>query len=126
MLLGRVIQRDLSLANYVLLAYGSASLFLLPLPLVLGHSYVAYPPGSFFWILLLALVPQLIGHTSINYVMKHLNPNLVATAVLLEPVGASIFALLLFQELPGLQTLIGATILLTGVMITVRNSEAVS
>ncbi len=124
LLLGRVIQKDLSLSSYVLLAYGSASLFLLPLPFIFKFSYFAYPPNTFLWIGLLALVPQLIGHTSINYAMKHLNPNLVATAVLLEPVGASLFALLLFKELPGIQTLLGAAILLTGVIITVRSSEA--
>lgn len=124
LLLGRVIQQEVPLTSYVLLAYGSAALFLLPLPFIFKYSYFAYPSSTFLWVALLALVPQLVGHTSINYAMKYLNPNLVATAVLLEPVGASIFALVLFKEIPSLQTVFGAAILLTGVILTVRSSEA--
>jgi hypothetical protein len=45
-------------------------------------------------------VPQLIGHTGINYAMRHLDPTRVATATLLEPVGAGLLAFLVFAEVP--------------------------
>jgi drug/metabolite transporter (DMT)-like permease len=124
LLLGKTAQNSgLNLQTYIALTYGSASLFLLPLPFFFSLPYFSYSASSFFWILLLALIPQLIGHTSINYAMKYLAPTLVATAVLLEPVGASLFAILLFQELPGFTTLIGALLLLTGVFVTLRSSQ---
>ena len=124
LLLGRAAQRQgLSLNAYVGVAYGVAAMVLLPLPWLLGVPYVGYELATFAWIALLALIPQLVGHTGVNYAMKYLSPTLVATAVLLEPVGASLFALLLFGEVPPLTTLLGALVLLLGVLLTVQGSN---
>ncbi len=124
-LLGRAAQRQgLGLHAYTGLAYSVAALLLLPLPALFGYSYFSYSNEMFVWVLLLALIPQLLGHTSINYAMKHLNPTLVATVALLEPVGAGVLALLLFQEVPKGLTLLGAAILLMGVLIVSYNSRS--
>jgi len=125
-LLGRAVQQTgVSLHAYVGLAYGCAALVLAPLPLLFRMSYTNYSLETFFWIALLALIPQLVGHTSVNYALNYLSPTVVATAVLLEPVGASVFALLLFKEVPSNTVLLGAFILLTGVLLTVQNSRTV-
>lgn len=125
LLLGRAAQRrGLGLQAYVGLAYGVAAVVLLPVPMIFGFPYLGYSFETYFWILLLALVPQLIGHTSYNYLMKHLDPTFVATTILLEPVGASILALILFREIPPPLTLAGAAILLVGVALTTRYSRA--
>ena len=123
-LLGRSAQRQgLSLNAYIALAYATAALALLPLPLIAGQAYWGYSGLSLVWIVLLALVPQLVGHTSFNYVLRYLSPTLVATLMLLEPLGASLLALILFQELPPPSTLVGASILLGGVLLTVKGSR---
>jgi drug/metabolite transporter (DMT)-like permease len=121
LLLGRTAQqRGLGIDAYAGVAYAVAAVVLLPLPAIVGASYLDYPAATFGWVLALALVPQLIGHTGINYAMRHLDPTRVATATLLEPVGAALLALLLFTELPSPATAIGAAILLVGVLMTVR------
>ena len=126
LLLGRSAQRrGLSLQAYIGVAYGVAALSLLPLPFFLGYSYTGYSAESYLWILLLALIPQLIGHTSYNYAVKHMDPTVVATVILLEPIGASLLALILFTEVPPLLTLFGAATLLSGVAITTRNSRMI-
>ena len=126
LLLGRSAQRrGLSLQAYIGVAYGVAALSLLPLPFFLGYSYSGYSTESYLWILLLALIPQLIGHTSYNYAVKHMDPTVVATVILLEPIGASLLALILFTEVPPLLTLLGAATLLSGVAITTRNSRMI-
>jgi drug/metabolite transporter (DMT)-like permease len=56
--------------------------------------------------------------------MKHLDPTLVSTTLLLEPVGAAVLALLLFAEVPSILTITGAVILLIGLGLTVRAGEA--
>jgi drug/metabolite transporter (DMT)-like permease len=141
-LLGRSAQkRGLSINAYVGVAYSTAALVLLPLPLLqllftssssevaqpfaglLSSLYFDYPASSFFWIALLALIPQLIGHTSFNYAVKFLPPTLVSTLLLLEPVGAAILAVILFREVPGVTTLIGSGFLLAGVAITIQSSR---
>jgi drug/metabolite transporter (DMT)-like permease len=121
LLLGRTAQhRGLTIDAYAGVAYAVAALVLLPLPAAFGVGYVDYPVATFGWILALALVPQLIGHTGINFAMRHLDPTRVATATLMEPVGAALLAAAIFAEVPSAITLLGAAALLTGVFITVR------
>ncbi len=124
-LLGRSAQRrGLSLQAYIGVAYGVAALVLLPLPFVFGFDYGGYSSTTFFWIALLALVPQLVGHTSLNYAVKHIDPTLVATIILLEPIGSALLALALFSEVPSLLTIVGAAILLVGVGLTTRHTPS--
>lgn len=122
LLLGRVVQRrGVGLDAYAGSAYAVAALVLLPAPLIFGVSYIDYSLATFGWVLLLALVPQLIGHTGINYAARYLDTTLVATALLLEPIGSGLLALVLFGETPGALTLVGGVILLLGVLLTVRS-----
>lgn len=122
LLLGRSAQRHgLSLQAYVGVAYAVAAIVLLPLPLLFGHAYLAYGLTSAIWVVLLALVPQLIGHTGINFALKHVDPTRVATATLMEPIGAGLAAWWLFTEVPGLLTLVGAVLVLLGVLLTTRS-----
>ena len=121
LMLGRTAQRaGLGLNAYTGLAYAVAAVLLLPLPAIFGMPYVAYTPETFLWVLALALVPQLIGHTGINHAMKHLDPTMVSTTLLLEPVGAAVLALVLFGEVPSWLTIGGAALLLVGLVLTVR------
>lgn len=122
-LLGRSVMRSgVSLAAYVGTAYAFAALCLLPLPALFGMAYLGYPAATYVWVALLALVPQLIGHTGINFAAKHISPTLVATVTLAEPVGSGILALLIFKEVPSSNTLVGACLLLLGLVLTIRAS----
>ncbi|MBD2092250.1 DMT family transporter [Microcoleus sp. FACHB-1515] len=117
-LLGREAQKcGLSIATHVVVAYTTAALVLLPLPLVFGASYTGYPPTVYLWIALMAVFPQVIGHTSFNWAVRWVSPTLVTLVILAEPVGAGLLGLLVFGENPGGTVLIGASIILVGVAI---------
>ncbi|MER3450770.1 MAG: EamA family transporter [Thermus sp.] len=119
-LLGREAQRrGLSILEYIRLAYPVAALVLLPLPPLFGTPYLGHPPMAYLWILLMALIPQLVGHTSFNWATRYVPPVLVTLVILLEPVGASLLGFLLFGEYPGLRVFLGAGVLLTGVALAV-------
>ncbi|MBF6592892.1 MAG: DMT family transporter [Thermaceae bacterium] len=123
-LLGREAQnRGFGIGLYVAVAYGMAALVLLPLPLLFHTFYTGYPTQTYIWIALMALIPQLIGHTSSNWAVRWVEPVLVALVILLEPLGASLLAYFIFGELPGLQVLVGAAILLVGVGLAVVGSR---
>lgn len=122
LILGRTVMRSgVSLAAYAGTAYAVAAVILLPLPLFFGLSYVDYPLETFGWIALLALIPQTIGHTGLNYAARYISPTLVATTILAEPIGSGILALILFDEVPSTGTVIGALVLLLGVVVTIRS-----
>jgi drug/metabolite transporter (DMT)-like permease len=124
LLLGREAQRHgLGVSGYVAVAYGTAAIVLLPLPLVAGMSYLGHSPLTYGYIALMALLPQLVGHTSFNWAMRWVAPTTVTLVILLEPVGASLLAFWWFGEVPGVRVLMGAVGLLVGVAIAVFNQR---
>ncbi|MCO5207733.1 MAG: DMT family transporter, partial [Anaerolineae bacterium] len=100
LLIGRKLRVKLSLLTYVTLVYTIAALILIVLALAAGNNLLDYSAQTFFLFLLLALFPQLIGHSSFNWALGFLPVAYVTVAVISEPIGASILALLFFQEIP--------------------------
>ncbi|NJK75682.1 MAG: DMT family transporter [Oscillatoriales cyanobacterium RU_3_3] len=116
LLLGREAQRrGLGISGYSAIAYTTAAIALLPLPFAFNASYTGYSHIVYLYILLTALLPQLIGHTVFNWAVVRISPTLVTLAILFEPVGASYFGYLLFGEVPAPAVLAGAGLLLLGV-----------
>ncbi|UBF27640.1 DMT family transporter [Kovacikia minuta CCNUW1] len=124
-LLGREAQRQgLSTGHYATVAYSTAAIVLLPLPLLVGATYTGYTPLTYVYMGLIAFVPQLIGHTSLNWSVRWVSPTLVTLVILFEPVASSILGYWLFGEIPGALVLVGAMVLLVGVAIAAIKRSA--
>ena len=120
LLLGREAQRrNLGVGSYSTIAYSVAAVVLLPLPLIAGTAYTGYSSLTYGLMVLMAIVPQLIGHTSLNWAVRWVSPTLITLLNLFEPVASSGLALVMFGEVPGMQVLIGAIILLIGVGVAI-------
>jgi drug/metabolite transporter (DMT)-like permease len=117
-LLGRGLRSDLPLLHYIWMTYGAAAMVLLVA--AIGFGFTTLPASGTTWLVLigLALGPQLLGHTSINYAMRHLSALLVTIALLGEPVGSAILAFVLFQEQVAPLQVIGLVALLLGIGVT--------
>ncbi|NET36639.1 MAG: DMT family transporter [Cyanothece sp. SIO1E1] len=123
-LLGRQAQQSgISLSHHIAIAYTTAALVLLPLPFIFGASYTGYPGEVYLYMLLLALFPQLIGHTSFNWAVRWISPTLVALTILLEPIGSSCLGYLLFDEIPSRIVILGAAVILLGVAIATLGNK---
>lgn len=124
LLLGREAQRrGLGIGSYITIAYSTGALVTLPLPFMFGVNYFGYSSAVYLYILLMAVLPQLIGHTSFNWAVRWISPTLVTLALLWEPVISSCFGYLVFQELPGRFVLVGATVLLGGIVVAVFGTK---
>ena len=124
LLLGREAQRrGLGIGGYIAIAYTVAAIVLLPLPLIIGTSYTGYPNIVYLYILLTAALPQLVGHTIINWAVVQISPTLVTLAILFEPVAASCLGYLLFGEMPAPAVLAGAGVILFGVAAATVGSQ---
>ncbi len=122
-LIGRRLRAGLSLVGYTFLVYGAAALFLVVFMLVSGDTPVGYPPQAYVWFFLLALVPQLMGHSSFNWALRYVSAALVSVALLCEPVGATLLAYLLLGETPTTLKLFGAILILIGIYIAARGES---
>jgi len=116
-LVGRSLRSRVSLLTYVFLTYGSATLVLTALVPAAGQSFFGYSPTAYFWFLLLALIPQLIGHSTFNWVLRYVAAAKVSILVVAEPVGAIILAGIVLAEVPGPVQIAGAALVLGGIYL---------
>lgn len=123
LLLAQGPQRRLGTARVVTWTYASAGLALWPAAAVAGGLLPARP-GGWAAILALALVPQLLGHTALNWSLRHFAAGVVGAATLLEPVFAAALARWLFGEAVGPPQIAGAAVLLAGVLVVIRSATA--
>jgi drug/metabolite transporter (DMT)-like permease len=75
---------------------------------------------TYLYLLILAAGPQLLGHTSFNYGLRYLSASFVSIALLGEPIGSTILALIVLGEIPGPLEVIGGVIILVGIYLASR------
>jgi len=120
-LIGRSLQRTVSLVDYVAVSYGVAGLAVLAAALALRQPLFGFQSSSYGYLVLLAVIPQLIGHSTFNWALRHLPASKVATLVLGEPIGAAILAYAVFGEVPSWQGALGAVTILFGIYMSQRS-----
>ncbi len=118
LLIGRKLRISLSLVSYATLVYGTAAVCLVLVVWLTGNRMLGYSPQVYLLFLALGIVPQLIGHSSFNYALGYLPAAYVGITVFAEPITASIMALIIFGEQPGLMVVIGSMFVLVGVLVS--------
>lgn len=117
LIIGRKMRPRLPLLPYIWTVYSFAAVLLTVAALVSGLSFTGYSAESYLWLLLLALIPQLIGHSSMNYVLAYLPATYISLSTQLEPIGSAVLALVLFREMPAEVQILGSAIILVGVTL---------
>ncbi len=120
LLIGRRLRRQVSLLGYAWLVYGAAAVFLVVAAAVSGAPFTGYSGETYLWLVLLALVPQLVGHMSLVWALRFVPATLVTIAVLGEPVGATLLAWIILDEPPGAWEVVGGLLILGGIFYAFR------
>ena len=115
LLIGRALRGRVSLLTYIWLAYSSAAVLLAIAVLISGSRVLGFTPSAYLLLLLLAIGPQLLGHTSFNWSLRHLSATFVALSILGEPVGSALLALTIFGERLAPLQLAGFLVVLVGI-----------
>jgi drug/metabolite transporter (DMT)-like permease len=117
---GRNLRERLSLFGYVAPVYGGAAAILLAVVVVTGTPMTGFTLETYGYLTLTGVVPQLVGHTSLNWSLGYLPATLVATAVMAEPVSATLLAWVVLDEAPAVATVAGGALVLSGVFVALR------
>jgi len=124
LLIGRVVRQKVSWLAYVTPLYGVAALTALTAAILKGVPLFGYSWTVYGLCVGLALGPQLLGHGAFNYALQHVPAAIVGLLALLEPVGASILAYLLFGEVPPATSILGMSLVMSGVAVVVWQRQA--
>ena len=119
-IIGRRVRAGLDLATYIGVVYPVAALALLATAVGVRQPLSGFPAQTWTMFLLLALVPQLIGHSSLNWAVRYLPAHVVTVALLGEPVLSTLLAIPFLGERPGGLRVLGGLITLVGVYLALR------
>ena len=119
-LVGRKMRRNQDLLSYIFPVYSSAGLVLVVLSTCFQKPFLGYTSSTYLFFLLLALIPQLIGHTTFNWALKYFPASMVAVAILGEPIGSTILAYFLLGEGLNLWKGVGGILIFMGILISLR------
>jgi len=120
LVIGRDLRKKLDTFSYVSGVYSVSFVFLLVTSLVFDQPLSGYSGNQYLIFLLLALFPSCLGHTLYNYCLKYLKAAVVSVAILGEPVGATVLAVLFFGEIPTLLIVAGGILVIGGIYLTVE------
>lgn len=119
-LLGGIVRTNTSTTIYTFIVYCFCAA-----ALVLFAIFTATPLWGYGLVpivvgLLLSIFSTLLGHSIFSWCLKFMSPAFVSSSKLCEPVVASIFAVLLFGEIPTLLQIAGGVVILCGVIFYSR------
>ncbi|MDY7076513.1 MAG: DMT family transporter [Chloroflexota bacterium] len=118
--IGRRLRARLSLLTYVFPVYGIAAVVLMIVMLTSDLPPIPHHPQTWLWLLLMALGPQILGHSSLNWSLRYLSATYVTLATLAEPIGSTLLAWWLLKEQPSPEAVAGGALTLLGIAIASR------
>ena len=125
LLFGQDVRKRLSLITYTMVVYSVSTITLFFYVLFMGQSFGPYESTDWLLFVMLAIVPNLLGHTLFNWSLKWVSTNAISIAILFEPVGAAILAFFIFNEKLILSQVIGGIIVILGILMFVLDIKKV-
>ncbi|APM41278.1 EamA family transporter [Clostridium kluyveri] len=119
-LIGRKQRDHLSTTVYTFVTYSACFITLIIFDFISHTPIYGYGINEIILGLLLGISCTLLGHSVFSWCLKYLSPSYVSSAKLLEPVFASILAVLIYGEIPQVSQIIGSIIVIGGVYMYSR------
>jgi drug/metabolite transporter (DMT)-like permease len=124
LIIGRQLRSSLDIVSYLTVVNTGAAVLLIAAAAFMGYSLFGYSATTYIMLILLAIVPQLIGHSSLNMAVRLVPAILVSVAILGEPVGATILGGLILNESPTTSEILGGILIIAGIFMVVKYGSA--
>ena len=121
--IGRQLRAEVPLARYLCMVYGTSAVLLGLAAWSAGQSLTGLPPTDYAWLSAMAVVPSIIGHGCLNWAVRHLKVFVVSLAAFGEPILATLYARLLFDEPVPPALIGGAALIFMGIFISIPRSR---
>lgn len=120
LIIGRQLRARIDILSYLTIIYTFSAIILLATTLLSGHSLFGYSATTYIMLILLAFIPQLVGHSCLNLALRLMPATSVSVAILGEPVGAALLGWGILGEMPTTNEILGGILVLGGVFIVMR------
>lgn len=125
LMFGQSVRKRLSLITYTFLVYLISSVLLFCYVLLAGDPLYPYESSDWLYFILLAVFPNLLGHSLFNWSLKWINASTISVAILFEPVGASIMAYYILNETLVWTQILGGLIVIGGIMLFLADGKMI-
>jgi len=122
LIIGGQLRARIDILPYLTIIYVGAAIILLIATVSFGYSFTGYSPTTYVMMVLLAIVPQLIGHSCFNLAVRLIPVTFVSVAILGEPVGATLLGYLILSEAPTANEIAGGLLILVGIFTVMRQT----
>jgi drug/metabolite transporter (DMT)-like permease len=122
---GRKVRNQMSVLSTMLPIYGFIVVFVGIASVSFGNALSPFPLTlqSALPLIGLGLLPTAVAHTLYFSSLSNLKSFETSTLALLEPIGATILGIAIFQEIPGPVFAMGAFMILAGIVFVVRKAS---
>jgi drug/metabolite transporter (DMT)-like permease len=117
---GRRLRQEMDLISYIFPVYSGGAAVVLLIGLAAGVSFFGYSSRTYTLFFMLAIVPQLIGHSTFNWALKFFSASTVAVLILGEPIGSTLLAYLILGETLSAWKVAGGICILAGIYTAIR------
>ena len=114
---GRKYAKGLPISVYTTVVYLTAAGATLVMCIVLGINVIVLDSIEILIFVALAIFPTALGHSVNNYLLTLVPAYVVSSAVLGEPIGATILAAIFLHEIPDPIAIIGFIVILIGISL---------
>ncbi len=122
LIIGQNVVKKHSFIIYTAILFISAALILLIYNVIMGYEMLNHQPKDWLVLLLIAVIPN-AGQVIFNYTLRYVKSSLVATSILLEPIFATILAVIILKDKIFLNHYLGGIIIITSVYIYIKQDK---
>lgn len=117
LMFGQAVRKRVSIITYTFVVYGISALTLFIYVWIAQEPLFTYHAIDWFYFILLAIIPTLLGHSFFNWSLKWVSTTVISMAILFEPVGASLLAYFFLSEKLVLTQMLGGLIVIGGLVL---------
>lgn len=114
--MGVKLRRKMDGSVYVLLVFFGTFLSFFICNLIMGTPFFGYPARDYLYILCVAIICQIGSHAMWNLCMGKVSPLYVSTWETMDPVFATILAVIMVKQLPTTYEIIGCIIVVVSIL----------
>ncbi|MBL8154952.1 MAG: DMT family transporter [Anaerolineae bacterium] len=122
-IIGRGSRERMPFLPYLWMVFIAGSITTLILSGVARYSFTGYSSTAYFALIMLTILPQLIGHSAYNYVLRKLPATYSSVVGQIGIVISAVLAYFLFNEIPHALQLPGSLLILGGITLVNLSSR---